>query len=102
MNITDGAKQKLEAIFQEKGINCIRFYSNGDGCCGPQVGLSLDEPKDTDIIQEINGVRVALGQDIKDSVEELTLDNDEISMVTKIVLLGMEQCCLVENKYLKW
>src|SRR5699024_7111783 len=87
MNITDGAKQKLEAIFQEKGINCIRFYSNGDGCCGPQVGLSLDEPKDTDIIQEINGVRVALGQDIKDSVEELTLDNDETSEGTKFVYL---------------
>jgi len=92
MNITDGAKQKLEAIFQEKGVNGIRFYSNGAGCCGSQVGLSLDEPKDTDIIQEINGVRVALDQDIKDSVEELTLDNDETPDGSRFVLLGMDQC----------
>jgi len=93
MNITDRAKQKLEAIFQEKGVNGIRFYSNGSGCCGPQVGLSLDEPKDTDTIQEINGVKVALDQDVKDSVEELTLDNDETPDGSKFVLLGMDQCC---------
>lgn len=93
MNITDGAKQKLEAIFQEKGVNGIRFYSNGAGCCGPQVGLSLDEPKDTDTIQVINGVKVALDQDIKDSVEELTLDNDETLGGSRFVLLGMDQCC---------
>ena len=93
MNVTDGAKQKLEAIFQEKGVNGIRFYSNGAGCCGPQVGLSLDEPKDTDIIQDINGVRVALDQDVKDFVEELTLDNDETPNGSKFVLLGMDQCC---------
>jgi len=93
MNVTDGAKQKLEAIFQEKGVNGIRLYSNGSGCCGPQVGLSLDEPKDTDIVQEINGVRVALDQDIKNSVEQLTLDNDETSNGSRFVLLGMDQCC---------
>ena len=93
MNVTDGAKQKLEAIFQEKGVNGIRFYSNGAGCCGPQVGLSLDEPMDTDIVQEINGVRVALDQDIKNSVEQLTLDNDETPNGSRFVLLGMDQCC---------
>ncbi len=93
MNITDEAKQKLEAIFQEKGVNGIRFYSNEAGCCGPQVGLSLDKPKDTDIIQEINGVRVALDQDIKNSVEQLTLDNDKTPNGSGFVLLGMDQCC---------
>ncbi|GLO65026.1 MULTISPECIES: adhesin [Bacillaceae] len=92
MNVTDGAKQKLEVIFQEKGLKGIRFYSNGAGCCGPQVGLSLDEPKDTDIVQEINGVRVALDHDIKDSVAELTLDNDETPEGSRFVLLGMDQC----------
>ncbi|UJL47153.1 adhesin [Virgibacillus sp. NKC19-16] len=92
MNVTDGAKQKLEVIFQEKGSKGIRFYSNGAGCCGPQVGLSLDEPKDTDIVQEINGVRVALDHDIKDSVAELTLDNDETPEGSRFALLGMDQC----------
>ncbi|WP_077325024.1 adhesin [Virgibacillus siamensis] len=93
MNITDGAKQKLEIIFQEQGAKGIRFYSNGAGCCGPQVGLSLEEPKDTDVIQDINGVQVALEKDIKDSVEELTLDNDETPEGPRFVLLGMDQCC---------
>ncbi|MBY7141779.1 adhesin [Virgibacillus sp. NKC19-3] len=91
MNITNGAKQKLVSIFKEKGGNGIRFYSNGSGCCGPQIGLSLEAPKDTDMVQEINGVRVALDQDIKDSVENLTLDSDEND--ARFVLLGMDQCC---------
>lgn len=93
MNISDGAKQKLEEIFKEQGVNGIRFYSNGAGCCGPQLGLSLNEPEDADIVQEINGVKVALDQDIKDSVENLTLDNDETPDGSRFVLLGMDQCC---------
>jgi len=93
MNISDGAKQKLEEIFQEQGVNGIRFYSNGAGCCGPQLGLSLNEPEDADLVQEINGVKVALDQDIKDSVENLTLDNDETPDGSRFVLLGMDQCC---------
>jgi len=93
LNITDGAKQKLEVIFQEQGAKGIRFYSSGAGCCGPQVGLSLEEPKDTDVIQDINGVQVALEQDIKDSVGELTLDNDKTPEGSRFVLLGMDQCC---------
>lgn len=93
MNISDGAKQQLEKIFKEKGVNGIRFYSNGAGCCGPQIGLSLDEPKDTDDVQEINGVRVAFDRDVKESVETVTLDNDETPNGSRFVLLGMDQCC---------
>ncbi|MBT2601118.1 MULTISPECIES: adhesin [unclassified Oceanobacillus] len=93
MNITNEAKLKLEAIFQEQGAKGIRFYSNGAGCCGPQVGLSLEEPQDTDIIQEINGVRVALDQELEGSVKELTLDNDETPEGSQFVLLGMNQSC---------
>lgn len=93
MNITDGAKQKLGVIFKENGVEGIRLYSNGAGCCGPQLGLSLDGPKETDIIKEINGVRVAIDQEIKDSVDELTLDKNETPQGERFVLLGMDQCC---------
>jgi len=93
MNISDSAKQQLETIFKEKGVNSIRFYSNGAGCCGPQIGLSLDEPKDTDDVQEINGVRVAFDRDVKESVETVTLDNNETPNGPSFVLLGMDQCC---------
>lgn len=92
VNITDGAKQKLNVIFQEKGAKGIRFYATGSGCCGPQVGLSLDDPRNTDIIQNVNGIKVAIDQEIKDSVGELTLDNDETSEGDRFVLLGMNQC----------
>ncbi|WP_156290076.1 HesB/IscA family protein [Oceanobacillus salinisoli] len=93
MNITDSAKQKLEVIFQEKSTDSIRFYSVGGGCCGPQVGLSLDRPNEADVIQEINGIKVAIEQEVKGTVAELTLDNEETPEGARFVFIGMNQCC---------
>jgi copper transport protein len=42
MVITDQAKQALQDILKEHGKEGIRLYSAGGGCCGPQLGLSLD------------------------------------------------------------
>ncbi|MFC4022405.1 adhesin [Oceanobacillus longus] len=93
MNITEKAKLNLQTIFETKGGESIRFYSMGDGCCGPQLGISLDGPEENDIVEEVNGIKVAVDQDIKDTVEGLTLDNDETPEGSQFVLLGMNQCC---------
>ncbi|WAA09569.1 HesB/IscA family protein [Fervidibacillus albus] len=91
MNITEKAKNKLQIIMEEKGAEGIRFYSIGSGCCGPQLGISLGAPLENDIVEEINGIQVAIDQDVKDTVEGLTLDEDDTG--TQFVLLGMNQCC---------
>lgn len=63
------------------------------GCCGPQIGISIDAPVPTDTIKEINGIKVAIDQEIKDAVEGLTLDDEETADGTQFVLVGMDQCC---------
>ncbi|WP_117169436.1 adhesin [Paraliobacillus sediminis] len=93
MNITEKAKIKLEGIFTEKNVDSMRFYAMESGCCGPQIGISIDAPEATDTIKEINGIKVAIDPDIKDAVEGLTLDDEETSDGTQFVLLGMDQCC---------
>ncbi|MCA1203324.1 MULTISPECIES: HesB/IscA family protein [Bacillaceae] len=93
MNITEKAKQNLQTILTEKGGEGIRFYSMGAGCCGPQLGISFDAPEENDIIEEINGIKVAIDKDVKDTLEGLTLDNDETPNGSQFVLLGMDQCC---------
>lgn len=93
MNITEKAKIKLESIFSKKNVDSMRFYAMESGCCGPQIGISIDAPEETDTIKEINGIKVAIDSEIKDAVEGLTLDDEETADGTQFVLVGMDQCC---------
>lgn len=93
MNITDGAKQMLEGIFQERNVGNIRLYGISGGCCGSQVGLSLDPPQESDEIQIINGIQVALDPEIKLVVAEVTLDKQDSPEGSGFVLIGAGGCC---------
>ncbi|MCM3595504.1 adhesin [Metabacillus idriensis] len=93
MKITENAKQLLETIFQERNAEGIRVYSLGSGCCGPQIGLSLDAPMDADIVQEVNGIKVAIDPQISSSVEHITLDKENTADGTGFVLIGGSECC---------
>ena len=91
MNITDGAKQLLENFLNEKGAEGIRLSSVA-GCCGPQFAISLDAPLESDTIQTINGIKVAIDSQIT-GTDELTLDKEENQEGAGLVLLGASNCC---------
>lgn len=91
MKITDEAKQLLEHILSENGAEGIRLYSVA-GCCGPQMALSLDAPHETDNVQNINGIKVAVDSQIA-STEEFTLDKEESQDGAGLVLIGGNSCC---------
>ncbi len=91
MKITDGAKQLLETFLSEKGAEGIRLYSV-TGCCGPQFAISLDAPEESDLIQTINGIKVAFDSQIT-GTDELTLDKEENQEGAGLVLIGANSCC---------
>lgn len=91
MKITDAAKQLLENVLTENGAEGIRLYSVA-GCCGPQFALSLDAPQPNDMIETINGIKVAFDSQIN-ATEELTLDKEESQNGEGLVLLGASSCC---------
>jgi len=91
MKITDGAKQLLESFLNEKGAEGIRLYSVA-GCCGPQFAISLDAPEESDLIQTINGIKVAFDSQIT-GTDELTLDKEENQEGAGLVLIGANNCC---------
>ncbi|MTH51883.1 adhesin [Bacillus mangrovi] len=74
MEITNDAKEKLMSAMQEHKASCVRLYLMGQGCCGPQIGLGLDEPGEEDTVQEINGIQVAIDQLAVSAAENVTLD----------------------------
>jgi iron-sulfur cluster assembly protein len=91
MKITDGAKDLLETVLSENGAEGIRL-SSVTGCCGPQMTLSLDLPQETDRIQDINGIKVAIDSQIV-STDELILDKEENQNGSGLVLIGASGCC---------
>ncbi len=91
MKITNSAKQLLEIVIAENGVEGIRLYSTA-GCCGPQFALSLDAPQSNDKIETINGIKVAFDSQIN-ATEELTLDTEENQNGEGFVLLGASSCC---------
>lgn len=89
MKITDEAKQILEDVLKENGVEGIRLYSV-PGCCGPQFALSLDAPEESDRMEIINGIKVAVEAELT-GTEELILDKDE-NDDEGLILIGASSC----------
>lgn len=77
VQITDKARDFLLKIFKEKNANGIRAYFGGFGWGGPQIGVALDEPREGDKVEVINGIRVAMDPDIAPWLAGVTLEYDE-------------------------
>ncbi|WP_347861925.1 adhesin [Salimicrobium sp. PL1-032A] len=88
MNISESAKETLQAMIKENGADGVRVEAAGQGCCGPQVGLSLEGAQENDEIQWISDIQVAIDPQVKDTVENITLDKED----DQFVLLGLESC----------
>ncbi|MFC7319722.1 adhesin [Halobacillus campisalis] len=90
MNITEEAKNVLTEAMNEQKAENIRFYFAGQGCCGPQMGLSMDAPEESDQVETINEIQVAMDSRVVDMVKEVTLDHQDGGLV----LAGLpEQNC---------
>ncbi|MDE5055434.1 adhesin [Niallia taxi] len=90
MKITEVAENKLLELIKENGAQGIRFYFAGQGCCGPQLGVSLDSPETTDKVFTINKIQVALDERVQDMSEIVVIDFTE----NGLVLSGLpEQNC---------
>ena len=89
MIITDTAKEMLTNAMEENNAEGIRFYFVGQGCCGPQLGLSLDVPEEQDLIKEVNGIQVAIDQRVLSMTEDVTIDIQDGSLA----LVGLPENC---------
>ncbi|GAE92280.1 hypothetical protein JCM21714_1268 [Gracilibacillus boraciitolerans JCM 21714] len=91
MKITDEAKQLLSNFLNEKGAGGIRLSSVA-GCCGPQYNVSVDDPTESDTVQTINGIKVAIDSQIE-GTEDITLDIEENQNGANLILTGGSNCC---------
>ncbi len=93
MIITDQAKTYIEDILEVKKAKSIRMYAAEGGCCGPTIGLSLDEPEATDEVTEINGITIAIAQQALAATNEMTLDYETADGQSGLTMIGAPGCC---------
>jgi iron-sulfur cluster assembly protein len=94
MNMTDQAKDYIKKAMEAKNVSTIRFYGIA-GCCGMNLGVALQDAEENDILEEINGLTVAIQPNMKDQLNVVTVDVEENNGEMGIVLNGYDNtsCC---------
>jgi len=93
MNITNEAKEYIQSLLKEQQAKGLRVYAIEGGCCGPQIGLSLDAAEESDVISVINDVQVAVAQQAEEFVKSLTLDFETEGDQSGLVMVGAPNNC---------
>ncbi|KRW90667.1 Fe-S cluster assembly iron-binding protein IscA [Alicyclobacillus sacchari] len=92
MQITDAGKRFIDGLLKEHQSEGIRVIFAGAGCCGPKLGLSLDEPHDDDIVGIVNGIKVAIENRVVPHTQAVTLDFQSTDAGSGLVLVGQSSC----------
>lgn len=92
MNITNEAKQYIQTLLEEQQAKGLRIYAI-EGCCGPQIGLSLDPPEESDTVSFINDIQVAISTLATGLLSNLTLDFESEGNQSGLVMIGAPNNC---------
>lgn len=92
MDITNEAKEYIQSLLKEQQAGGLRIYAI-EGCCGPQIGLSLDMAEESDVISVINDVQVAVARQAEEFVKSLTLDFETEGEQSGLVMIGAPNNC---------
>src|SRR5699024_9522221 len=93
MNIKKEAKEYIQAMLEKQKAKRIRDYVVEGGCCGPQIGLSLDLPEESDTVSVINEISVAIVPQAKGIISVLTLDFESKGEQSGLVMIGAPNNC---------
>nr|WP_236871278.1 adhesin [Brevibacillus laterosporus] len=64
MIITDKAKEFVQELMEDSSVFTLRFTFEGEGCCGPNYGITLEKSNANDRVTEINGIEVAIDPNV--------------------------------------
>lgn len=94
MKITDQAKEYIQQAMQENNVSTLRFFGI-QGCCGVNLGVSLQDAEENDLLEDVNGVKVAIQHEMKEQLNNVILDVEEDNGDMGLVLNGYNNtsCC---------
>lgn len=72
--LTEGARQELDAYFADKEKAPVRIYLAPGGCSGPRLALALDAPGDSDQVFNEQGYAFCIDKELLAQTGALKVD----------------------------
>ena len=74
------AGQAMKSFLAEKELQQpLRIHLQFNGCCDPSLGLSVDNIRESDLIQEVDGLTFVISSEVHQLVGDVTISyTDEI------------------------
>jgi len=74
VTLEPGASHALRSALAEKGVEGpIRIEVRSSGCCDPSLVLTVDKVRDSDLIEELDGVTFVMSPETQELVGEVRI-----------------------------
>ena len=74
IRLEPGAGQAIRSFLAEKGLGRpVRVDLQSSGCCDASLGLSVDTPGESDLIEELDGLTFVMSPETYQLVGEVTI-----------------------------
>ncbi len=74
VQLEPGAGQAIRAFLAEQGCQGpIRIDLNSTGCCDVSLGLSVDQLRPSDLVEEVDGLQLVMSPETYQLVGEVTI-----------------------------
>jgi Fe-S cluster assembly iron-binding protein IscA len=82
VTLDPGAGQAIRSALAEAGVQGpIRIAITSSGCCDPSFGLAVDRIRDSDLVEEVDGVTFVIDLETHDLVGDVTIGCKEDGFV---------------------
>jgi iron-sulfur cluster assembly protein len=73
LEVTEKANEMIKGFLQGKDLQSIRIIMTS-GCGGPNLGMALDEPKETDEVIKDNGLTFLIDKTLYEDAQPIRVD----------------------------
>lgn len=87
MKISPEGKNYLDQILADSEVKTLRFFGV-QGCCGMNLSVAIDPVQETDTVQTIEGINVAIDASIAPQLTDVTIHAEEEQGEIGLVLIG--------------
>lgn len=78
IHIDSKAVQKIQRFLtQKKQAGCVRVEIRSSGCCDAALALVVQDALETDIVEQYNGLHIALPVEIHQVVGSITISSSD-------------------------
>lgn len=83
IELSNAAREELEAYFKDKDKDTIRIYLAPGGCSGPRLALGLDPAGDDDTSEDAGGFTFCINKDLLAQIKGCKIDLTPMGFVVE-------------------